>query len=249
MTSIRFHRTVSVAAILVLVLGTNAPASPADEREYLGKKLNYWIQVIQDRDERMISLAFDAIRSLGPDGQAAVPDLISLVVAPFSPIRIGTDSQKVIASKLYEIEIRAAAIDTLAAMGEPASSAIVPLVRWALTPKVIAENIHNDDAEELFVELVMMDTQQRMRIAGAISEFGADASPAIAVLLSSQDAEKRKFGVAILGPDVLPIAAQLLRSRHCDDQNLGLLILQDMNLVVPEAHLNALQNLVWCDAN
>src|ERR1041385_3805110 len=98
----RFHRMVSIAAILLLFLGTDALASSLDEPQYLGKTVDYWIKVIRDRDEQKISLAFDAIRALGPDAQAAVPDLIAIVVAPFTPILIGTDSQTGIASKIYE---------------------------------------------------------------------------------------------------------------------------------------------------
>jgi hypothetical protein len=245
----RFHRMVSIAAILLLFLGTDALASSLDEPQYLGKTVDYWIKVIRDRDEQKISLAFDAIRALGPDAQAAVPDLIAIVVAPFTPILIGTDSQTVIASKIYDIEIRAGAIDSLTAIGESAGSATVPLIRWALTRRVIPENIRNEEDRELFTELVIMDTEQRMGIAGAVDEFGKAASTAIAALLSSQNDDKRKFGVAILGPDALPIAEELLRSPHCDDRNLGLQILRDMDLVVPKSHLDTLELQVLCNAN
>jgi hypothetical protein len=248
MTSTRLNRIVPIAAILFIV-GTGAFAAPPDEREYLGKNLNYWLNVIRDRNEEMISLAFDAIRALGPDAQAAVPDLIAVVQAPFSPIRIGEDSQKVIASKLVDIEIRADAIDTLASIGEPASSATAAVIGWALAPRVIPEAIRGQDEQELFIELVMMDTEQHMRIAGAVKEFGKGASYAIAQLLSSQNAEKRKLGVTILNEGVLPIASELLRSRHCEDRNLGLLILRDMDLVVAKSQLDWLQRLALCSAN
>src|SRR5437879_2849908 len=100
MKSIRLLGRVAGAAIVILLVATNTLASRADEPEYLGKKLSFWMKVIRDRDKEMISLAFDALRSLGPEAQAAVPDLTALVAAPFTPIRIGKDSQKVIASKL-----------------------------------------------------------------------------------------------------------------------------------------------------
>ena len=248
MSSARFHRIISVAAIFILLLGANTFSSPVDEPEYLGKKLNYWIDVIRNRDEQMMPLAFEAIGSLGSAAEAAVPDLITIVTAPFSPIHIGRDSQSVIASKLYDIETRAAAIDTLTLIGESASSASAPTIGWALIPKVIPENIRNKDDEELFIELVMMDTEHRMRVSGAIGAFGKGASPAIAMLLSSKDAERRKLGVAILSQDALPIAADLLRSPRCDDQNLGLRILRDMDLVVPKSHLDSLQQMVGCNS-
>jgi hypothetical protein len=224
-------------------------ASTSDEPVYLGKTLSDWIKVIHDRDDEMISLAFDAVGAFGPAAQAAVPDLTALVSAPFVPIRIGKDSQALIASKLYDIEIRTGAIDALTSIGESAASATVPLIRWALTPRVTPGIAGNTEDEELFIELVMMDTEQRMRIAGAISQFGAGASPTIAKLLSSSNSEKRKLGVAILSEGALPIAAELLRSQHCDDRNLGLLILRDMDLVVAKSHLDWLQQRVVCEAN
>ena len=181
---------VAGAAVVALVVATTTLASPVDEPQYLGRNLNYWMSVIRDRNQDMISLAFEAIRWLGPEARAAVPDLTALIEAPFTPIRIGKDSQKVIASKLYEIEVRAGAIDALASIGESASPAALSLVRWALMPHVVVENIRNMDDQELFIELAIMDTEQRMRVAGAIPEFGRDASPVIAGLLSSPDAEK-----------------------------------------------------------
>jgi hypothetical protein len=98
------------------------------------------------------------------------------------------------------------------------------------------------------MELVTLDAEQRMRIAGAISRLGKGASATIARLLSSPETDKRKLGVAILNESVLPIAAELLRSNRCDDRNLGLLILRDINLV-PQSHLDWLQQRVACVAN
>ena len=74
MSSSRFRRIVLIAVILILI-GTNTFALPADEREYFGKRLSHWINVLRDRDQEVISLAFDAIRAAGPDATAAVPDL------------------------------------------------------------------------------------------------------------------------------------------------------------------------------
>src|SRR5262245_66474045 len=64
------------------------------DRSYLGKPLTYWLQVIRDRDEEMISVAFDAVRSLGEDGWIAVPDLARVVEGHFAPIDIANDSQE-----------------------------------------------------------------------------------------------------------------------------------------------------------
>jgi hypothetical protein len=238
-------RGVHMKTILMILL----LATANDETKYLGKPMSYWIQVIHDRDEEMISLAFDAIRGLGPQARAAVPDLTAIVKAPFNPIRIGKDSPRVIAKKLYDIEIRANAIDALAAIGESASSATAPLIQWALTARVIPEAVRNMDDEELFIELVMMDTEQRMRIAGAVGALGPDASEIIASLVMSQDASKRKFGVAILNEGALPIASKLLRSQKCDDRTLGLTILKDMDLVVAKPYLDWMQNRIVCAAN
>ncbi|OLD20558.1 MAG: hypothetical protein AUI91_06640 [Acidobacteria bacterium 13_1_40CM_3_56_11] len=240
---------VAGAAVVALVVATTTLASPVDEPQYLGRNLTSWMSVIRDRNQDMISLAFEAIRWLGPEARAAVPDLTALIEAPFTPIRIGKDSQKVIASKLYEIEVRAGAIDALASIGESASPAALSLVRWALMPHVVVENIRNMDDQELFIELAIMDTEQRMRVAGAIPEFGRDASPVIAGLLISPDAEERKLGVAILSEHALPIASKLLSSPKCDERQLGFIILRDMDLVVAKIYLDWLQKTIVCDAN
>jgi hypothetical protein len=248
-TTIRFLRIITGAALACLLFTPNTMASSPDELEYLGKPLSHWIKVIHDRDEESISLAFDAIAAFGPQAQAAVPELIALVSSPFSPIRVGKDSKKVIASKLYDIEVRAGAVDALTFIGEPAESAAGPLIQWALTPRVVAETVVDADEEQMFIELVVMDTEQRMQVAGAISRFGAGASSAIARSLSSSNSEKRKLAVAILNEGALAIASELLRSKHCEDRDLGLLILQDMDLVVAKAHIDWLRQRVLCSAN
>jgi hypothetical protein len=249
MNLIRFVRRLALTSIMILLMAGSVLSGTIDEPKYLGKPLDYWLQVLHDRNDEMISLAFDAIRGLGPQARAAVPELTALVAAPFTPIRIGKDSPKVIARKLYDIEVRAGAIDALSAIGESASSASAPLVAWALTPRVIPEAIRNSDDEELFIELVMMDTEQRMRIAHAVGELGPDASEIIASLVSSPDPIRRKFGVAILDEGALPIASKLLRSRKCDDRVLGLTILKDMDLVVARPYLDWLQNRTMCETN
>src|SRR3954462_12109291 len=131
---------------------------------YLNKSLDYWLNIIRRRDERMISLAFDAIRNIGPAAGAAVPDLTDVVTAPFSPINIEKDSHQAIASKLYDIAVRTEAIDTLRLIGEAGSTATVPLLRWALARRVVPGLARNSDDDELFIELVMMDTEQRIHV-------------------------------------------------------------------------------------
>ena len=247
MNSIRSLLKVMVASIAIATMAI--PASAADEPQYMGKGLSYWLNVIRDRNEEMISLAFDAIRNLGPEARAAVPDLTQLVAAPFTPIQIGKDSHEVIASKIYEIALRAEAIDALTSIGESAAPATMPLVRWALTLHVMPGVMRNADDDELFIELVMMDAEQRMRVAGAVAQFGPDAALVIAALISAPDAEKRKLGVAILSQGALPIASELLRSRKCDERQLGFLILKDMGLVVAKPYLDQLKARMTCDAN
>jgi hypothetical protein len=108
------------------------------------KPLSHWLNVIRNRDERKMSLAFDAIRSLGPNAWAAVPDLARLVSAPFTPVHIGTDTNEEVASKVYDVALRTEAIDTLAVIGESAASATRALVDWALTPRIIVPGITVD---------------------------------------------------------------------------------------------------------
>ena len=58
------------------------------EPSYQGRSLSDWLKAIHDRDEDMMPLAFEAIRSLGPDAWAAVPELKRVVAAPFAPIQL-----------------------------------------------------------------------------------------------------------------------------------------------------------------
>ena len=241
-------RAAAAAILMTLMVAAVLPAA-TDEPVYLGRKLSYWMKVIRDRNEGMISQAFDAIRSMGPEARAAAPDLTALVAAPFDPIRVGKDSHKAIAAKLYEIELRAEAIDALASIGESAAPATVVLIRWALAPRVIPDAVTSRDDEELFIELIIMDTEERMRVIGAIPAFGRDAAPILAGLLNSPETPRRKLGVAILSDGTLPIAAALLRSTKCEDRSLGLIILKDMDLVVTRSYLDWLQSRIACEAN
>src|SRR5262245_2201185 len=62
-----------------------------DDLTYGGRPLSYWLNIIRERDEKLISLAFEAIRSLGPRAAVAVPELTRTVSAAFTPIHIGKD--------------------------------------------------------------------------------------------------------------------------------------------------------------
>jgi hypothetical protein len=210
------------------------------EGTYQGKPIVFWLKVLRDRNEELMSDAFDAVRSLDRDAWIAVPDLTRLVAAPFVPIRAGTDSHEVIASKLYDIAVRTEAIDILTTLGESGAPAAITLVQWALTERIAVEPFDIADDKELFIELVALDAEQRMRVAGAVSAFGPVAFPMIAALITSPDSARRKLAIAILSQDALPLAAELLHSEACDDRDLGLLVLKDMDLVVDEVQIDEL---------
>jgi hypothetical protein len=239
----------TILVILILALGTMAPAAVEkddppvrtfQERTYQGKPITFWLKALRERDEQLMSRAFEAIRSLDEDASIAVPDLMQIVAAPFIPIHIVKDPHAVIASKLYDIAVRTEAVDTLAWIGEPAAPAAPALIQWALMTRIIQGTDRTPDENELFIELVAMDAEQRMRVAGAIAAFGPKAYPRVAKLLTSSNAAKRKLSVAILNQDALPIAAELLRSNDCEERHIGLLVLQDMDLVVARSFLDEL---------
>jgi hypothetical protein len=140
-------------------------------------------------------------------------------------------------------------MDALSFIGEEAAPATIPLIQWALTRRVLPATRANIDDDELFAELVTMDVEQRMRVAGVVAEFGPVVVPMVEKLLRSPEPEKRKLAVAILSADVLPIVADLLRSPDCDDKRLGIVILTDMELVVAKEYLIELKKMLVCDAN
>jgi hypothetical protein len=218
------------------------------EPMYQGKPLSYWLRSIRDRDDK-IELAFDAIIDFGPDGWPAVEELTRIVAEPFTPVTIGLDRDDVIAATLFDIHLRADAIDALAAIGEAAASSTVPLIQWALTVRVIPVNLDNLKDNELFVDLITIDVLERMRVAGAVAQFGSAAAPTVLALLKSPDGEKRKLAVAILSENALPIAAYLLKSRNCEDRKSGIAILADMWPVVAKDHLAKLKSAPVCFAN
>jgi HEAT repeat protein len=221
----------------------------AREPDFDGKPLSYWIKAIHDRDEATISDALDAIRFLGPQGRAAVPELIRLLSDPFRPIELGKDSDTAIATKLYEIEVRSAAIDALAAIGESAAPATLPVIQWVLTVRVIPFRVNTLEEHERFVDLVMLEAEYRTRIIRAIEQFGNPAIPTLEQLLRSPDSERRKLAAIALGTDILPIAGKLLTSRDCDDAQLGITLLSDMAPAVAPIYLSELRAMLTCEAN
>jgi hypothetical protein len=92
-----------------------------------------------------------------------------------------------------------------------------------------------------------MDILERMRVAGAIAQFGRGSILALAALLVSSDEEGRKLAVAVLSEKALPIAAALLKSQECEDRKLGVAILVDMWPVVARDHLIELKSAVVCN--
>ena len=237
--------------LLLITLFAVTPQSPAQaprEPTYQGKTLDYWLKAIRGRDEANMLLAFDAIRSMGPDAWTAVPELTRVVSAPFTPIKLGKDSDHAIATKLYDIALRSEAIDALATIGEAASSATMPVIDWALAIRVVPGRIENKEAYEMFVDLVTLDVEYRMTVLEAVKHFGNATNPIVTRLLKSSDAESRKLAVLILGTDVLPIVTDLLTSNDCEEEQLGRKILGDMEPFAAKAYLAQLKQMTACEA-
>jgi hypothetical protein len=224
------------------------PLDDPQEPVYMGKPLSYWLRSIQKRDEDM-ERAFDALRAFGPAAHAAVPELTRIVGEPFVPVHLGVDQRDAILAKVFDIQIRADAIDALTAIGEAAASSSMTLIQWALTVRVIPGNGGGAADDARFIDLMAIDILERMRVATAVGRFGPDTAPALAMLLAVPDGEGRKLGVAILGEKALPIALTLLKSEDCQDRELGVAILVDMWPVVPREHLRKLEQAVLCDRN
>jgi len=236
---------------------TTAPAASWDtdrrgtqaDPKFDGKPLSYWIKAIRDRDEEAMPPALDAIRMLGPAAKTAVPELMRLLSDPFQPIRLGKDSDTIIATKLDDIEVRSAAIDALASIGKAAASATLPIIQWALTVRVIPTHVSDREEHERFVALVMLEAEYRIRVLHAIEQFGEPATPILEQLLKSPDSERRKFAAIALGTDILPIATDFITSRNCDDAQLGITLLNDLAPAVAPAYLTELQEMLRCAAN
>ena len=214
------------------------------ERTYLGKPLTFWLKALRDGDEENLSNAFEAIHRLGTDAWIAVPELSRVVDAPFEPIRIGSDSRQTIASKLYDVAVRTEAVETLGWIGEPAAPSTLALIKWGLMQRISMDFKRSPENNDLFIELIAMDAEQRMHVAGAVAQLGHDTFPLLARMLASSDAPKRKLAVAILSQDALPVAVELLQSGSCEDRRLGLQILKDMDLVVARTQIDELSNQI-----
>jgi hypothetical protein len=219
------------------------------EPSYDGKPLTFWVQALHNRDKEMMPSALEAIISIGPDARSAAPELVQIVSAPFAPIQLGVDPDKVIARKLEDIDFRSGAVDALGAIGQDASSATIPLIQWALKVRVLPAAVANAKDDALFVDMVAIDAIERMRVAGAVVSFGDSAFPTIARLLKSRDTETRKFATVILSENALPIASNLLKSRDCDDQQLGIEILTNLEPAVGRSYIAALKGMVVCEAD
>jgi hypothetical protein len=229
---------------------TSIVSRPDDPQEptYMDKPLSYWLRSIRNRDEEL-ERAFDAIRALGPAAEAAVPELTRIVAEPFMPVHMRVDERDVILAKVFDIQLRADAIDALMAIGEAAAPSSTILIQWALTVRVIPGNGGGTADQARFIDLMATDILERMRVAAAIGRFGPDSASALAMLLALPDGEGRKLGVAILGEKALPIAVVLLKSGDCEERELGVAILVDMWPVVPREHLGRLEKTVLCDRN
>jgi hypothetical protein len=211
----------------------------------LGQPLSYWLKSIRERDPETIETAFDAIVDLGPEAWRAVPELTKIVAEPFVPIRVDKDSLKDIHSKVFDIQLRAGAVDGLGAIGEAAASSAGPVIRWGLTVRVLPSETRSP-ADAILIELIGIDVLERMRVAGAVARFGPGATQAVEELLRSPDVEKRKLFAAILNDVTVPIATDLMSSKSCEERMLGLSLLSAMWPVVDKGHLITLQGMLQC---
>jgi hypothetical protein len=114
---------------------------------------------------------------------------------------------------------------------------------------VAPEDGFTPEENELFIELVALDAEYRLRVIAAVSNFGQPSTGALVRLLRSQNAEKRKMAVAILGLDALTLAAHLLKSPNCEDKQLGVDILNDMEPIVARSYISHLSRGLVCQAN
>jgi hypothetical protein len=232
--------------LLLLSIGTLGFAQvPEHQPTFQGRPLSYWIDSIHERNEDMPT-AFEAIQTLGPLAAAAVPELARIFDEPFSPICIGEDDNEAILQKISAIQLRSDALDSLAAIGPLASPAASALIRWALTPRVIPEAIRSGRDYRAYVDLVVLDVLERMRVVNVISGFRLEAAEQIRLLVNSNVSDERKLGVAILEGHVLPITVQLLKSADCDSRQLGLALLTDLWAVVPAEDLLQLKRVAAC---
>lgn len=226
----------------------HAPVA-ANEPNYQGKPLSYWLMAIRNRDAKLMPTAFDAIRALGPGAQAAVPELTRVISAPFAPIEVEKDSDDLIYDKIDDIQTRAEAMDALGAIGAAAAPAAMPIIMWALAERFTPPETGGEDNDARFMALIGLDYEQRLQAVVVVSQLGEGTIPTVAALLRSSDPEKRKFAVAVLGEDALPVVSALLKSSSCKDKQLGIDILTDLAPMVGETYVEALKSRVVCDAD
>jgi hypothetical protein len=212
----------------------------------LGHPLGYWMKAIRDRELEKSDLAFDALVQIGPAAWRAVPELREIVATPFSPIRMGKDSNAEMYAKLLDIHLRAGAVDSLGAIGNAASPTAEAMIRWGLTIRVVPPETGPVGGDPFYLELVGVDVLERMRVAGAVARLGSEAADAVQALIDSPDNEKRKFAAAILNDTTVTVATDLMRSESCEDRLAGLSLLSAMWPVVAKDHLLALQDLLKC---
>jgi hypothetical protein len=241
------HPIARLAALLLLIAVSPVFSWAAEQRNpvYMEKALSYWIDSLRTRDDEM-KLAFAAINALGPDAESAIPELVRILVEPFTAIWVGTDKREQVAAKVANIQLRADAVDALGSIGAPAAASTPSLIQWALMVRVVPMNVTSREDEELYIDLIAVDVLERMRVAGAVALFGKSALLPIAVSLASQNDEERKLAVAILSEHAPPIAASLLKSESCESRKLGIAILMDMWPVVSADHIKDLAGAFTC---
>src|SRR5688572_7004843 len=65
-----------------------------------GRALSLLVENRSLAEQELMQLAFDAIRDMGPEAWPAVPELTRVITAAFVPIRVATDTDEQIASKI-----------------------------------------------------------------------------------------------------------------------------------------------------
>src|SRR4029079_3087764 len=85
-------------------------AANSNEPNFEGKPLSFWLNSLRNRDGQ-IDKAFEAIRKLGPQAEAAVPELTRIISEPFDPIEVGVEGRTSGAAKVRELEFRSRAVD------------------------------------------------------------------------------------------------------------------------------------------
>jgi hypothetical protein len=109
------------------------------------------------------------------------------------------------------------------------------------------ESIETATDREHFIDLLALDVNERMRVAGAVANLGPAAAPAVESLLTSDDVDAEKLAVAILNEGALPLAARFAKSSNCELRQLGITIFVDMWPVLPTEHVVNLKLISACE--